>query len=177
MNTQNIGNYLRSKREQNGWTQEEFAELVNVSDRQVRNWEKGAFSSIKNENLDQLSRVLRVSISEIFMGKDMSGLDEETKALLDQEIKGLNERVDSVQTITIKVEDRGLLSMELGVCAFGISIFAVALAWWAASPRTPLISIICLLLGLFGIGFLICGKRVVSRLTKRAKKERDQQSS
>ena len=105
------------------------------------------------------------------MGKDMSGLDEETKALLDQEIKGLNERVDSVQTITIKVEDRGLLSMELGVCAFGISIFAVALAWWAASPRTPLISIICLLLGLFGIGFLICGKRVVSRLTKRAKRK------
>ena len=174
MNTQNIGNYIREKRLLNGWTQEQFAEKVNVSPKTVSAWENGNFTSIKNDNLDKLSEVLHVSIGEIFLGKDMTGLDEETKMLLDQEIKSLNEKMDGVQTITIKVEDRGLLSMEMGVYAFGFSIFAIALAWWAASPRTPLVSFICLILGLFGIGFVICGKRVIARLTKRVKKERGQ---
>lgn len=174
MNTQNIGNYIRDKRLQNGWNQEQFAEKLGVSSRTVGSWERGEFTSIKNDNLDKLSEVLHVSIAEIFLGKDMSGLDAETKMLLDQEIKSLNERIDNVQTITIKVEDRGLVSIEMGTYAFGFSIIAIALAWWAASPRTPLISFLCLFLGLFGIGFVICGKRVITKLSRRIQKERNQ---
>lgn len=174
MNTQTIGNYIRDKRSLNGWTQEQFAEKLDVSPKTVSAWENGSFSSIRNDNLEKLSKILHVSIGEIFLGKDMAGLDEETKMLLDLEIKSLNARVDDVQTITIKVEDRGLLSMEMGVYAFGFSVFAIALAWWAASLRTPLISCCCLFLGLFGIGFVIFGKRVLAKLTKRLKKERGQ---
>ena len=175
MNTQDIGNYIRDKRKLQGYeSQEAFALELGVSTKTVGSWERGDFKSIMNENLEKLSKVLHVSISEIYLGRDMTGLDEETKILLDQEIKSINERVDNVQTITIKVEDRGLLSMEIGIYAFGFSVVAIALAWWAASPRTPLISTLCLILGLFGIGFVICGKRVIRRLAKRVQKERDQ---
>ncbi len=174
MNTQDIGRYIRDKRELKGWTQAQLAEKIGVSDRIVTTWENGRFTSIKNENLDKLAKAFNISVAEIFLGKDITGIDEETRILLDQEIKSLNERVDNVQTITIKVEDRGLLSMEIGIYAFGFSIVAIALAWWAASPRTPLISTLCLILGLFGIGFVICGKRVITRLAKRVQKERGQ---
>ena len=174
MNTHNIGNYLRDKRLLNKWTQEELAEKLDVSSKTVSTWENGSFTSIKNDNLDKLSEVFHVSIGEIFLGKDMTGLDEETKLLLDQEIKGLNERVDGVQSITIKVEDRGLLSLEIGIYAYGISTIAIALAWWAASSRTSLITFICFILGLFGVGFCIFGKKVLTKLSKRIQKERSQ---
>ena len=174
MDTQKIGEYIRDKRKLQKWSQEEFAFELGVTAKTVGAWERGEFTSIKNENLDKLSEVLHVSIAEIFLGKDMTGLDEETKMLLSQEIKSLNERVNDVQTITIKVEDRGLLSIELGAYAFGFSFIAIALSFWAVSARTPLISCVCLILGLFGIVFMICGKRVVTRLTKRIQRERDQ---
>ena len=174
MNTQNIGNYIRDKRTLRNWTQEEFAEKLEVSPKTVSTWENGNFTSIKNDNLDKLSEVLQVSIGEIYLGKDMNGLDEDDKMLLDQALKNLNERVDGVHTITIKVEERGLLSLEMGVYAFGLSVFAIALAFWAASSRAPLTSFVCLILGLFGIGFAIFGKRVVTKLTRQIQKERDQ---
>ena len=174
MNTQIIGNYIHDKRILRNWTQEEFAEKLNVSPKTVSTWENGNFTSIKNDNLDKLSEVLQVSIGEIYLGKDMNGLDENDKMLLDQALKTLNERVDGVHTITIKVEDRGLLSMEIGVYAFGFSVFAIALAFWAASSRTPLTSFACLILGLFGIVFAVFGKRVIAKLTKQIQRERDQ---
>ena len=174
MNTQNIGNYIRDKRTLRNWTQEEFADKLGVSPKTVSTWENGSFTSIKNDNLEKLSEVLQVSIGELYLGKDMLGLDEDAKMLLDQEIKSLNERVEGVHNITIKVEDRGLLSLEIGVYAFGLSVFAIALAFWAASSRAPLTSFVCLILGLFGIGFAIFGKRVVTKLTRQIQKERDQ---
>ena len=138
-------------------------------------WESGKFTSIKNDNLDKLKELLHVSIGEIFVGEDMTGLAEDTKALLDQEIKSLNERVNSVQTITIKVEDRGLLSLEIGIYSYGFSIVAIALAFWAASSRTLLISLACFVFGFFGVGFAIFGKRIVNKLTMRIQRERDQE--
>ena len=176
MNTQNIGNYIREKRVSKGWTQEKLAELVDVSTKTIGTWERGEFSYIKNDNLEKLSDVLHVSFSEIYLGKDLTGLDEETKMLLDQDVKNINERLDDVRTITINVEDRGLLSMEMGVYAFGISIIALATAWWAASSHTAVTSFICFVLALFGVGFAIFGKRVITKLAKRVQKGRSRTS-
>ena len=172
MDTQNIGNYIREKRKLNGWTQEELAEFVGVSAKTVGTWERGDFSYIKNDNLERLSEVLHVSFSEIYLGKDLTGLDEETKILLDQKIKNLNERMDDVRTVTINVEDRGLLSMEMGVCAFGVSIIALSAALWAASSRTSFVSFICFILAFFGAGFAFFGKRIVTKLSKRIQEGR-----
>ena len=82
MDTQSIGNYIREKRMKNGWTQEQLAEKLEVASKTVSNWENGNFSSIKNENLDKLSKVFQVSVGEIYLGKDMVGLDEESKQIL-----------------------------------------------------------------------------------------------
>ena len=172
MNTQVIGNYIREKRMLNGWTQEQFAERLDVSAKTVSTWENGSFISIKNANLEKLSEVLHVNIGEIYLGKDLLDLDAETKELLDREIENLNERIDNIQTVSIKVEDRGLLSLEIGVYAFGLSICAIALAYWAASSRMPVVSCLCVAFGLFGIGFMLFGKKAIIAMTKRVQNER-----
>ena len=172
MDVKIVGSYIRDKRTARGWTQEELAERVGVSNKTVSTWENGSFSSIKNDNLDSLSGVLGVSISEIWMGRDMDGLDEETKEQLDRELRSLNEKLEDVRNVTIKVEDRGLLSIEMGTYAFGMSLFAVALAWWAASDRSALFAVVCTLLGLFGLFFFFAGGRIVRSLTKRVQRSR-----
>ena len=176
MDTQSIGNYIREKRMKNGWTQEQLAEKLEVASKTVSNWENGNFSSIKNENLDKLSKVFQVSVGEIYLGKDMVGLDEESKQILSQEIRNLNEKVDNVQTITIKVEDRGLVSLELGANACGLSFIAIALALAGLVDFTqiPIMSVVFLTLLVLGISFLFCGKKVVSEITKQNEKVRNQ---
>ena len=175
MNTQKIGDYIRTKRKNNGWSQEQLAEKLDVSSKTVSNWENGTFTSIKNENLDKLSNVLNVSIGEIYTGKDISGLCENDKLRIDQTIKNLNERVDDVKTITIKVEDRGILSMEMGFYAFGFAAIALAIACWAAFPQTALLNVVCLVLFIFGAVFMACGKRAIRKIEKRIQKEREEQ--
>lgn len=41
MNQQKIGEFLKELRKQKGLTQEQFAEIVNVSNRTVSRWENG----------------------------------------------------------------------------------------------------------------------------------------
>ncbi len=171
MEPQIIGNYICSKRKSLGLTQEQLADLINVTSKTISNWE--TWKSIpKSDNLDSLSKALRVSLVEIQAGKDLDGLDDETKELISQELKTLNEKVDSVHTITIKVEDRDLLSMEISVFAFGFSLIAIAFAGWAAFPKTTAHALIFLFLGLFGVWFVIFGKRAVKKLSKRIKERR-----
>ena len=175
MNTQDIGDYIRAKRKSSGWSQEQFAERLDVSTKTVSNWENGEFTSIKNENLEKLSAVFGVSIGEIYAGKDIVGLSDDDKLRIDQTIKNLNERVDDVQTITIKVEDRGILSMEMGCYAFGFAAIALAVACWAAFPQTALLGSVCLILFTLGIVFMIFGKRAIRKLEARIQGEREKQ--
>lgn len=171
MDPQITGNYIYSKRQLLGLTQEQLAELVNVTPKTISNWETGK-TSIKSDNLDLLAKALHVSTGEIRTGKDFEGLDAETKELISRELKALYERVENVHTITIKVEDRDLLSMEISVYAFGFSLIAIALAGWTASPKTTAHALIFLFLGLFGVWFVIFGKRAVKKISKRIRDRR-----
>lgn len=171
MDPQITGNYIYSKRQLLGLTQEQLAEKIGVVPRTISNWENGKITSIKTDNLNSLSDALHVSVAEIMTGKDLD-LDAKTKELISRELKALNERVENVHTITIKVEDRDLLSMEISVYAFGFSLIAIALAGWTASPKTTAHALIFLFLGLFGVWFVIFGKRAVKKISKRIRDRR-----
>jgi transcriptional regulator with XRE-family HTH domain len=165
-----IGDYIQKKRKGCGLTQEKLAELVEVSSKTIGAWERGE-SDIKNENLEKLAKHLNVSVTEIIAAKDMPGLNEEDKQRLDQAIKELNEKVESVHSITIKVENRGFISMRMGVYAFGLSIIALFSALWACSPNTPIFSVICFIMWIIGFVFLLFGNLIIGKLENRTNRE------
>lgn len=177
MSIQIDGKYIRDKRAALGMTQEALAERVGVSTKTITNWETEKVE-IKSGNVDKLAEALGVSKVDLFAGED-TNLNDDTKREIDQRIGSLIERVDDVQTITIKVEDRGIVSMELGVYSFSFSIIAIASAWWAIFQHNLLNVIVCSILALFGIGFLFFGSRVIKKLEKRvqADREKKQQAS
>ena len=96
MDAAKTGNYIRDKREAKGLTQEQLAELVDVTSRSIQNWENGKVSSIKLEKLDRLAAALGVSINEIRSGQDLdvssdikNVLDDLTRQIIQAEEKAL----------------------------------------------------------------------------------------
>ena len=161
MDTIKIGDYIRSKREFNGWNQEELAEKVGVSQRTIHNWEAGKVDSIKVANLEKLAEAFGVSFVEVYNGKDMPELDETVKESLSQTIIPILETV----------EERGLLALEMGSFAVGLALIAFSIAWWCAFSHDVLSSLMLLFVALFGCVFIFAGKyilkkkpRVVSKL-------------
>ena len=81
MNQQKIGEFLKDLRKEKGLTQEQFAEIVNVSNRTVSRWENG-----KNmpdlDILIQLSEYFEIELRELLDGErksvDMNKELEET---------------------------------------------------------------------------------------------------
>ena len=161
MNTQDIGKYIKDKRESLGLTQEQLAEYVDVSAKTIFNWETGK-SKIKFENVEKLAEALKVSPTSIRLGKDVDRLDEDTKRVLDQIVSDL-----------YNVEDRGLLAMEIGSMAFGIAIIALAFAWWGFSERTVVFTLLCTILFLFGVWFIVRCKFALRKLNQRVKAKRE----
>ena len=161
MNTQDIGDYIKAKRESLGLTQEQLAEQVGVSPRTISNWETGK-SKIKFENVEKLAEALKVSPTSIRLGKDVDRLDEDTKCVLDQIVSDL-----------YNVEDRGLLAMEMGYLAFGLAIIALAFAWWGLMERTAVLTLLCTILFLFGVWFIVRCKLALRKLNRRVKAKRE----
>ena len=173
MNTLDIGNYIRFKREQKGWTQEKLAEIVEVSIKTVGNWEKGEFKNIKFENLEKLAKAFDVTPAEIQMGRDLPDMSQDDKQRLEQLIKDLDERIDDEHGITIRIEEQGLLTTQLGFYAFAIAVMAFFLAWYAAFPSTATF-VIWIVMCAFGIIYMIFGKRWADKLEKSRQAEKKQ---
>lgn len=171
MNKPNTGGYIRKKRTDLGMNQESLAERVGVSPRTISTWETGA-SKINPKNLKKLAEVLGVREYDILAGKD-TDLDEDTKREIDERINSLIETMDDVQTVIFKVEDRGINTIELGVVALGLSIVAIAMAWWAISPHNTLNAILCLGLFVFGVGYVFFGGRAIKEIQKRVQADRE----
>jgi len=74
MNNQNIGDFIKELRKEKGLTQKALADKLNITDRAVSKWERG-LSCPDISILDDLSKILDVSIIEILKGKK---LDEDT---------------------------------------------------------------------------------------------------
>ena len=63
-----IGNRIQNHRKQQGYTQEQLAEMMNVSIQMVSNLERGN-KAIRIDNLINLSRILNVSTDYILTGR------------------------------------------------------------------------------------------------------------
>ena len=86
------------------------------------------------------------------------------------------ERIQNVHEFTDKVDNRALISTEWGFYAFGLSISAFFLAWYAAAPapKNPWLSAICLFMTVFGFWFMWKGKKLVTSFEQKKQKEKEQ---
>ena len=64
-----IGKRIQNRRKQQGYTQEQLAELMNVSIQMISNVERG-IKAIRIDNLINLSRILDISTDYILTGKE-----------------------------------------------------------------------------------------------------------
>ena len=64
-----IGRRIQNRRKQKGYTQEQLAEMMNVSIQMVSNLERGN-KAIRIDNLINLSQILDVSTDYILTGKE-----------------------------------------------------------------------------------------------------------
>lgn len=64
-----IGKRIQSRRKQQGYTQEQLAEMMNVSIQMVSNLERGN-KAIRIDNLINLSQILDISTDYILTGKE-----------------------------------------------------------------------------------------------------------
>ena len=71
MNTEKTGSFIRDLRKEKNLTQQQLAELINVSDKAVSRWETGrGLPDIGN--LEDLSEALDVSVAEMLKGERFS---------------------------------------------------------------------------------------------------------
>lgn len=171
MDTERIGNYIREKRNSKGWTQEKLAEEAETTPKTISTWENGKFQSFKNDSIDRLASALGVSAGEIILGQDLTEMDEETKASISNQLKELNARVDSLQSITIKIEEKGKATSDISVAALGFAYIAIAMCFWASLAHTALNLALSIVIGLVGVGFIILsgkwGKKILSQIKER----------
>lgn len=85
-----IGKRIQIRRKQQGYTQEQIAEMMNVSVQMVSNLERGN-KSIRIENLINLCHILNISTDYILLGKetlnDIDSLAVSMKSLSEKERK------------------------------------------------------------------------------------------
>ena len=85
-----IGKRIQMRRKQQGMTQEQLADKMDVSIQMVSNLERGN-KAIRIENLIKLSEILNISTDYILTGKetteDMQGLTEQMASLSQKERK------------------------------------------------------------------------------------------
>lgn len=84
----NIGKRIQQRRKQLSLTQEQVAEMMNVSVQMISNLERGN-KAIRIDNLVNLSNILNISTDYILTGKetitDLSALTERIQSLTEKE--------------------------------------------------------------------------------------------
>lgn len=58
MDHERLGKFIRQKKKEKGWTQEEFAKRVGLSRQVISNLENGKLGSIRFVKMEQILRVL-----------------------------------------------------------------------------------------------------------------------
>ena len=88
-----IGQRIQIRRKQRGYTQEQLADLMNVSIQMVSNLERGN-KAIRIDNLIKLSEILEVSTDYILTGKetadDIGALNTRIEQLSERDRKMIN---------------------------------------------------------------------------------------
>lgn len=94
-----IGKRIQNRRKQQGYTQEQLAEMMNVSIQMVSNLERGN-KAIRIDNLINLSQILDISTDYILTGKETT-----------IDIEGLTSRISQ-----LSVKDRKMLNLLIDYC-------------------------------------------------------------
>lgn len=96
-----IGKRIQNRRKQLGYTQEQLAEMMNVSIQMVSNLERGN-KAIRIDNLIHLSQIMNISTDYILTGKqspqDMNNLSEQISALTPKDKRMIELLVDYCAT-------------------------------------------------------------------------------
>lgn len=75
-----IGNFIRERRKEQGMTQEELAEKLNISKNAVSKWERG-MNLPDVSIMQELCGLLNITLNELFAGEKIA--DEKYKAVAD----------------------------------------------------------------------------------------------
>lgn len=170
------GAYIKEKRKAKGWSQEYLAEKVGVSRNTVSDWENDNYE-ISIGNAKALAYALGVDLLEIIAGKDLPDMDEATKEALESEINKLSDQINNVQSVTINIEDRGIVSLDIALSALAFAFFATAMGIWAAFVHA-IPNLICIgFFALMGVVVLIFGKRIVKKLDKQLKERSEKKDA
>lgn len=128
MDASETGKLIAAKRKEKGLTQKELAERLKVTDKAVSKWETGRGMPDVSV-LEELSRELEISVSEILNGKEV-----EREMLPETADKII---VDTMKSSKRKVNKRRLLAIGAGVAAAVLMIFLLTFLYLFSETMNP----------------------------------------
>ena len=140
MNQIKIGKFIAERRKQQGYTQVQLAEKLNVTDRAVSKWETGR-SLPDSSIMPELCDLLGITLIDLFNGEVV-------------QVEDYNEKMENnlLDAIREKQEsDKRLLRMEIVIGIFSM-IFLLACTFTAAFVSMPDWARIVLIV----VGFVLC---------------------
>lgn len=145
MDNQKFGKFILSLRKEKGWTQLELAEKLNVTDKAVSKWERGAgFPDIKM--IEPLAEALDVSMLEIMRSEKISV----QPIPMENATEALNNVIDVVD-FQRKIERRNILIIITAIATIVMLVFLIDTMQWEG------LIMVCLPLIMLGIGISLIG--------------------
>ncbi len=134
----------------------------------ISNWENDK-NDVSTKYQPVLADALGVAPSELLAGEDLD-ISENAKDQLNKEISKLNKWRIEFEEDSARVEDRSVVSIDIGFHAFGLAVIAIFIAMIALFRESG-VAILCGLIGVaFGIWFIFKGRKVVSGMEESKKK-------
>ena len=147
MDNQKFGQFIQQRRKEKGWTQQQLAEKLYVTDKAVSKWERGiSFPDIRM--IEPLAEVLDVSVAELMCGEKHK---EETQN------EHATEAVENVIDVAIyqKQAERRKLLLTVAILTVGILlVFLVDTMQWMGVFMVCL-PILSLLVGIYLTGLSV----------------------
>lgn len=145
MDNKKFGQFVLELRKEKGWTQQELAEKLNVTDKAVSKWETGVgFPDIKM--IEPLAEVFNVSILEI-MRSERTG---DASVSIANASEAINNVID-VAAVQRKLERRNILITVITFSSIVMLLFLIDLM------QLEGFLMICLPIIMFGTGILLIG--------------------
>lgn len=146
MTNQKIGSFIAHLRKEQGFTQEQLAEKIGVSNRSVSRWENG--NTLPDYSLLQhLATVLGVSLSELLTGQKLEG----------------NSRTEDAVHLALELAQREKDSLRKSLNRYfgtGLALLVCGSLFQNAAEEPLILFLLCTTLGL---GFLFSGFWVNNR--------------
>ena len=106
MKSNNVGKRIAQLRKQNGWSQIELAEKLNVTDKAVSKWENGGMPSV--DLFPKLSKIFNVSIDYLMLGEEEIE-EKESVLITDEKSQEIEPNQDDFSVEGLSIEDIELI--------------------------------------------------------------------